>query len=82
MASFLSGEISWLSSKSEWKSLDAIGMVKSVVIENGKTTEEPRLFITSLTDIQAFSKAVRGHWGIENSLHWVLDVAFQVINVE
>ncbi|MBQ7545800.1 MAG: ISAs1 family transposase, partial [Clostridia bacterium] len=35
-----------------------------------------RFFITSLSDVMSFSKAARAHWGIENSLHWCLDVVF------
>ena len=73
----LSEDIGWLSQKSEWAGLKSIGMVRSVVETNGKTTEETRFFISSLTDISLFSKAVRGHWGIENSLHWCLDVVFR-----
>ena len=42
-----------------------------------KTTEDSRLFISSLEDISAFQNAVRKHWGIENSLHWCLDMTFR-----
>lgn len=42
-----------------------------------KTTYEVRYYISSLSsDAQVLSQAVRSHWGIENSLHWVLDVTF------
>lgn len=39
-------------------------------------TIENRYFISSVTDINLFSKAVRQHWGIENSLHWCFDLDF------
>lgn len=51
-------------------------MVESEVTRGGKTTTERRFYITSLTDINTFATAVRSHWGIENSLHWCLDVTF------
>ena len=35
-----------------------------------------RYFISSLTDVEKAGKAVRAHWGIENKLHWTLDVTF------
>jgi len=73
---FLEIEIDWLTQKSDWANLNAIGMVKSKVLEKEAFREETRYFITSLTDVKAFAKATREHWGIENSLHWVLDVAF------
>jgi predicted transposase YbfD/YdcC len=42
-----------------------------------KTTYEVRYYISSLSsDAKVFAIAVRSHWGIENSLHWVLDVTF------
>ncbi len=40
-------------------------------------TRERRYVLTSLTDAATFGRAVRGHWGIENGLHWVLDMAFR-----
>lgn len=77
---YLTNEIDWLQSKKDWENLGGIGMVSSEVIEKGQGRTENRYFITSLTDIKAFAKAVRGHWSIENSLHWVLDVAFHEDN--
>ncbi|MCR5127864.1 MAG: ISAs1 family transposase [Lachnospiraceae bacterium] len=76
---YLSTELSGLSQKSAWKGLKAIGMVHSVITnqKTGKVTEAYRYYITSLTDIETFSRAVREHWGIEASLHHVLDVSFQ-----
>ena len=57
--------------------LHTIGMVKSVREAGGKTSECKRLFISSLpTNAKTFASAVRGHWGIENRLHWVLDMVF------
>lgn len=69
-------DIDWLLQKPVWAGLKSIGMVRSIIETKGKTTEETRYFISSLTDVEAFAKAVRSHWGIENSLHWCLDVVF------
>jgi predicted transposase YbfD/YdcC len=47
------------------------------VEKNGRTTIERRYYISSLTlSAKEFSRIIRGHWSIENQLHWVLDVAF------
>ena len=73
---FLETELDWLHQKPEWAGLNAIGMVRSRVLEKDILREETRYFITSLTDVETFSEAVRKHWGIENSLHWCLDVGF------
>lgn len=72
-------DIDWLTQKAEWQGLKSIVMVESVreVIGKAATTER-RYFISSLeADAQTSLRAVRGHWAIENSLHWVLDVAFR-----
>jgi len=67
-----------IKSSEKWVNLESIGLVESVRIINGKTSIETRYFITSLDNsAELFAKAVRGHWGIENSLHWILDVAMR-----
>ena len=64
--------------KEQWPGLKAIGMaVRTTQRPNGTTTGDVRYFISSaFLSGQRFAEAVRGHWGIENSLHWVLDVTF------
>ena len=64
----------------QWAGLRAIGMVQTERREKqpgGKRTRETRYYLTSLVDAGAFGRAVRAHWGIENGLHWVLDIAFR-----
>jgi predicted transposase YbfD/YdcC len=62
----------------KWERLTSIGMVESIRVVNGKTSIETRYFINSLkNDAQKLAQAIRGHWSVENSLHWVLDVAFK-----
>lgn len=61
----------------EWKGLRTLAMVRAQRQVDGKTSTETRYYISSLMNKpRAILNAVRGHWGIENSLHWVLDVAF------
>jgi predicted transposase YbfD/YdcC len=61
-----------------WPGLRSIGMVEATRTLAGQTTVEQRFYITSLeADAQAFARAVRNHWGIENGLHWTLDVTFR-----
>ncbi|TWT29275.1 hypothetical protein Enr8_50760 [Blastopirellula retiformator] len=62
---------------SKWKSLKAIGMTINIVKQNGKETSDVRYYILSKhLPGKRFAAAVRGHWGIENSLHWQLGVTF------
>jgi predicted transposase YbfD/YdcC len=57
--------------------LAMIGMVETKVERNGKTEHERRYYLSSAKlDARTFALAVRSHWGIENRLHWVLDVVF------
>lgn len=61
-----------------WKGLKTIGMVTSNCIRDGKETIEIRYYLSSLElDVKQFARAVRGHWGIENSCHWSLDLTFR-----
>ena len=62
---------------SQWKGIHSIILVISEVTKNGKTTSAVRYFISSLDpNPQKAAFAIRGHWGIENQLHWTLDVVF------
>lgn len=64
------------SQQKRWPTVKAIGMAVRVSESGaGKTTDDVRYYIASrYLSGQRFADAVRGHWGIENSLHWVLDV--------
>jgi predicted transposase YbfD/YdcC len=61
-----------------WKGLKSIGLVTSCCVRDGKETVEVRYYISSLAvDVKRFARSVRGHWGIENGCHWVLDMTFR-----
>ena len=72
-------ETGWYEDKKKWKGLATFGMVKKKLEKpDGKTVEEKRYYISSLpVDVELFSKAARGHWGVENKLHWHLDFTFK-----
>lgn len=60
-----------------WVGLTTIGMCYSERTSQGVSSDEVRYFIGSKkTSAKVYGKALRNHWGIENSLHWQLDVAF------
>ncbi len=61
-----------------WKGLMSIGLVISLCLRNGKQTTETRYYISSLpVGVKRFARAVRGHWAIENTCHWSLDVTYR-----
>lgn len=62
----------------QWVGLRRIGMVESVRrVGDEPATTERRYYLTSLDGgVERFAQAVRGHWSIENNLHWSLDVVF------
>ena len=63
--------------RAQWAKLTTVGMVYSEVTVGGETTTEVRYFIGSRRmRARKYGKALRGHWGIENNLHWQLDVSF------
>ena len=69
--------IAWLKERHPWPGLASIGMIEAETEENGKTTTSRRFYIASLpADAVLLARAARAHWGIENRLHWVLDVVF------
>lgn len=67
-----------LPSCGQWKGLKSIGVAISACVRDGKETIEKRYYISSLpVGVKRFARAVRGHWGIENSCHWSLDMTFR-----
>jgi predicted transposase YbfD/YdcC len=63
----------------QWKGLKSLVMVaREYVDSNGETHTGVRYYISSVpAQVKRIAAAVRGHWGIENGMHWVLDVAFR-----
>lgn len=69
----------YLESYEKWSNLGSIGMVEAQREVDGVVSKERRYYLcsTGVGTAQEFAHAARGHWGIENGLHWVLDVAFR-----
>ena len=63
--------------RSKWPGLKAIGVVINETKRDGRMTNKVRYYILSRRmNAKEFGQAVRGHWGIENQLHWQLDVSY------
>jgi predicted transposase YbfD/YdcC len=75
---WITSDIECLGVKSSWANITSVGMVESQRDVGGTVSIEQRYFLTSLPcDAVRFAHAVRQHWGVENALHWVLDVSFR-----
>ena len=62
----------------QWKGLKSIGMAALQCLRAGQETVEMRYYLSSLAvGVRRFARAVRSHWGIENSCHWSLDVTYR-----
>jgi predicted transposase YbfD/YdcC len=74
----VTSRIAWLKERHpQWRSVQSIIKIESKRQGTDRSTEEVRSCITSLSpDAQKILRVVRGHWGIENALHWVLDMSF------
>src|SRR5687768_13311426 len=77
-------DVAWLFSDRHYpgevafSGLAMIGMAENETLRGGKTTRERRYYLGSAKlNAETFARAVRAHWGIENRLHWVLDVVFR-----
>jgi len=75
---FQSDQLNWFVDRPKWEGLKSVGMVESTREVDGKTTVERRYYLSSLPlGAVTFARAVRGHWGVENKVHWVMDVCFR-----
>ena len=72
-----SENIEWFADLTKWEGLRSVGVVEAVRAIKGQTSTERRYYLSSLScGITRFAKAVRGHWGVENQVHWHMDVSF------
>lgn len=72
---YQSDQIGWFADLESWEGLRTVGMVEAVREINGPQSMERRYYLSSLPlDVKLFARAVRSHWGIENKVHWLLDV--------
>lgn len=72
-------KIDWLEKREDWQNLKSVVMVEAIrEVIGGEQTVERRYFISSLAaNAKEALRAVRGHWAIENELHWCLDIGFR-----
>jgi predicted transposase YbfD/YdcC len=64
-----------LPDQDRWKNLAAIGLAVGTTIRDGKVNTEFRDYVLNrVLTAKRFGEAVRGHWSVENQLHWQLDV--------
>jgi len=75
---YQSAELDWFADRAKWAGLRSVGMVEAIREIGAQRTVERRYYLSSLPlGVETFARAVRGHWGVENKLHWVLDVCFR-----
>src|SRR6202163_499552 len=71
-------EVAWLQERHNWPGLRGVVMVESTREIGDKIERETRFYITSLVWLaHALGPVIRGHWAVENSLHWVMDMIFR-----
>jgi predicted transposase YbfD/YdcC len=71
-------EVEWLQERHNWPGLRSVIIVESTREFRGKEESETRLYISSLDIVaEAMAPMIRGHWTIENNLHWVMDMLFR-----
>lgn len=71
-------DVSQIRDRDLWQDLRAICLVVSERTVRGVTSTEARYYVGSLAGgVSDYARVIRGHWGIENNCHWVLDVLFQ-----
>jgi predicted transposase YbfD/YdcC len=75
---YLTTDVKWFEDKGEWANLRAFVCFEKIMTDTatGEVTKERRLFISGVKDAELCAEAIRGHWSVENRLHWHLDFSF------
>jgi predicted transposase YbfD/YdcC len=74
---YQSDQLGWFADLGQWQGLRSVGVVESTREIDGEKTVERRYYLASLSlDVALFARAVRSHWGVENKVHWVMEVCF------
>lgn len=75
---WITDQIGWFADAKDWEGLRSFGIVDSVREVDNTRSYERRCFLLSIPpNAKTFAAACRGHWGVENPLHWTLDVTFR-----
>jgi predicted transposase YbfD/YdcC len=75
---YQSDQLDWFADRLKWEGLKSVGMVESHREVDGRTTVERRYYLASLPlGVETFARALRSHWGVENKVHWIMDVCFR-----
>jgi predicted transposase YbfD/YdcC len=76
---WITNEVAWFAERGQWKNLRTLARVQARRTINGVTSTEYRYYISSLdgADPARMLDLIRGHWEVENSLHWSLDISFR-----
>ena len=72
-------KVKWLAERTEWPGVQSLAVAECERRIHGQRSVERRYYISSMTGRSAkrLAEAIRGHWSIENNLHWMLDVVFR-----
>jgi len=75
---YMTTDVKWFADKKDWKDLRALVCYEKICTDpqSGISKKERYLYISSLKDVELCAEAIRGHWSVENVLHWHLDVSF------
>jgi predicted transposase YbfD/YdcC len=74
---WITAEIDWFEDRAKWEGLRSVGMVERIREIGGERTREVAFHLCSIhPQARTYARAARGHWAIENALHWSLDVTF------
>jgi predicted transposase YbfD/YdcC len=81
---YLSKNVSWLVQLKDWEGLKSLVYysLHTEDLNSGKVTNERYCYITSMTDLVLCADSIRGHWSVENLLHWHLDLNFFEDSIE